>query len=199
VVGVGSDCGVGHADCAGLLLSSEGTTTNTALRETSTTKPLRALGNRLVGILHGCLRHHTHCSEHTAKTPKPLDKLRPWDVYKGRCRRRCRFSEYVANGESTTCIFAGSSKRRAGFLSLQTLLQENVTGGEKQRFLTLGNPPGPPGHKFSRAGENFDYRAESPAWEGRFFRERPACRAPMSIRARYARMGCPRDHGIGCG
>jgi len=27
---------------------------------------LRALGNRLVGILHGCLRHHTYYSEHTA-------------------------------------------------------------------------------------------------------------------------------------
>ena len=27
---------------------------------------LRALGNRLVGILHGCLRHHTVYSEHTA-------------------------------------------------------------------------------------------------------------------------------------
>jgi hypothetical protein len=27
---------------------------------------LRALGNRLVGILHGCLRHHTAHSEHTA-------------------------------------------------------------------------------------------------------------------------------------
>ena len=27
---------------------------------------LRALGNRLVGILHGCLRHHTLYSEHTA-------------------------------------------------------------------------------------------------------------------------------------
>jgi transposase len=27
---------------------------------------LRALGNRLVGILHGCLRHHTHYSEYTA-------------------------------------------------------------------------------------------------------------------------------------
>ena len=27
---------------------------------------LRALGNRLVGILHGCLRHHTIYSEHTA-------------------------------------------------------------------------------------------------------------------------------------
>jgi hypothetical protein len=27
---------------------------------------LRALGNRLVDILHGCLRHHTPYSEHTA-------------------------------------------------------------------------------------------------------------------------------------
>ena len=27
---------------------------------------LRALGNRLVGILHGCLRHHTKYDEHTA-------------------------------------------------------------------------------------------------------------------------------------
>lgn len=29
-------------------------------------KALRALANRLVGILHGCLRHHTPYSEHTA-------------------------------------------------------------------------------------------------------------------------------------
>ena len=27
---------------------------------------LRALGNRLVGILHGCLRHHTRYDEHLA-------------------------------------------------------------------------------------------------------------------------------------
>ena len=27
---------------------------------------LRALGNRLVGILHGCLEHHTRYDEHTA-------------------------------------------------------------------------------------------------------------------------------------
>ena len=27
---------------------------------------LRALGNRLVGILHGCLRHHAVYNEHTA-------------------------------------------------------------------------------------------------------------------------------------
>ncbi len=29
-------------------------------------RALRALGNRLVGILHGCLRHHTLYDEHTA-------------------------------------------------------------------------------------------------------------------------------------
>lgn len=29
-------------------------------------RALRALGNRLVGILHGCLRHHTMYDEHTA-------------------------------------------------------------------------------------------------------------------------------------
>ena len=29
-------------------------------------RALRALGNRLVGILHGCLRHHTVYDEHTA-------------------------------------------------------------------------------------------------------------------------------------
>ena len=29
-------------------------------------RALRALGNRLVGILHGCLRHHTPYDEHTA-------------------------------------------------------------------------------------------------------------------------------------
>jgi hypothetical protein len=34
---------------------------------------LRALGNRLVGILHGCLRHHTHYDDHTAWTHR-LDK-----------------------------------------------------------------------------------------------------------------------------
>ena len=47
---------------------------------------LRALANRLVGILHGCLRHHTP----TTRTPPgstkphptatPLDALEPWDV-----------------------------------------------------------------------------------------------------------------------
>ena len=45
---------------------------------------LRALGNRLVGILHGCLRHHTAYDEHKAwahRQPAPqLDTLRPWDV-----------------------------------------------------------------------------------------------------------------------
>jgi hypothetical protein len=29
-------------------------------------KALRALGNRLIGILHGCLRHHTTYNETTA-------------------------------------------------------------------------------------------------------------------------------------
>ena len=29
-------------------------------------RALRALSNRLVGILHGCLRHHTAYDEHTA-------------------------------------------------------------------------------------------------------------------------------------
>ncbi|HSS23338.1 MAG TPA: IS110 family transposase, partial [Mycobacterium sp.] len=29
-------------------------------------KALRALGNRLVGILHGCLRHHTPYNERAA-------------------------------------------------------------------------------------------------------------------------------------
>ena len=50
-------------------------------------KALRAVANRLVGILHGCLRHGTLYDEHTAwpalnhtKTSKPLDTLRPWDV-----------------------------------------------------------------------------------------------------------------------
>ena len=42
---------------------------------------LRALGNRLVGILHGCLRHRTPYSEHTAqgtiaKSPTPLDAMK---------------------------------------------------------------------------------------------------------------------------
>jgi transposase len=48
---------------------------------------LRALGNRLVGILHGCLHHHSHYDEHTAwahrqtpNTEQRLDNLRPWDV-----------------------------------------------------------------------------------------------------------------------
>lgn len=33
---------------------------------------LRALGNRLVGILHGCLRHHTHYDEHQAWAHRQL-------------------------------------------------------------------------------------------------------------------------------
>ena len=34
---------------------------------------LRALGNRLVGILHGCLRHHTTYSEHKAWAHRQTD------------------------------------------------------------------------------------------------------------------------------
>src|SRR6476646_9404031 len=55
---------------------------------------LRALGNRLVGILHGCHRHHTASSEDTAKSPKPLDKLGPWDV--------CRVSNFVSYDDALT-------------------------------------------------------------------------------------------------
>jgi transposase len=39
---------------------------------------LRALGNRLVGILHGCLRHHTAYNEHTAwahRQPSPSTQV----------------------------------------------------------------------------------------------------------------------------
>ena len=47
-------------------------------------RALRALANRLVGILHGCLRHHTLYDEHTAwghRAPtSPLDTNHPWDV-----------------------------------------------------------------------------------------------------------------------
>ena len=44
---------------------------------------LRALANRLVGILHGCLTNQTHYNEHThgpTVTPRPLDNLEPWDI-----------------------------------------------------------------------------------------------------------------------
>jgi len=47
-------------------------------------RALRALGNRLVGLLHGCLRHQTLYDEHIdwahRHTNKPLDTHRPWDV-----------------------------------------------------------------------------------------------------------------------
>ena len=46
-------------------------------------RALRALANRLVGILHGCLRHHTPYDEHTAWAHRhntPLDTNHPWDV-----------------------------------------------------------------------------------------------------------------------
>ncbi len=38
---------------------------------------LRALGNRLVGILHGCLTHQTHYDEHTAWAHRPESNLNP--------------------------------------------------------------------------------------------------------------------------
>jgi transposase len=38
-------------------------------------KALRALGNRLVGILHGCLRHRTLYDEHTAWAHRPENDL----------------------------------------------------------------------------------------------------------------------------
>ena len=46
-------------------------------------RALRALANRLVGILHGCLRHGTLYDEHTAwahRTESLLDNYGPWDV-----------------------------------------------------------------------------------------------------------------------
>ena len=41
-------------------------TTGTAPPDDLHHQALRALGNRLVGILHGCLRHHSTYDEHTA-------------------------------------------------------------------------------------------------------------------------------------
>ena len=45
---------------------------------------LRALANRLVGILHGCVRHPTPTTDtppgHTDNPRRRLDTLRPWDV-----------------------------------------------------------------------------------------------------------------------
>ncbi|MCB1260006.1 MAG: IS110 family transposase [Acidimicrobiales bacterium] len=38
-------------------------------------KALRALGNRLVGILHGCLHHHNTYDEHTAWAHRPENNL----------------------------------------------------------------------------------------------------------------------------
>lgn len=46
-------------------------------------RALRALANRLVGILHGCLRHQTLYDDTPpgdTDNKKPLDNLRPWDV-----------------------------------------------------------------------------------------------------------------------
>lgn len=43
-------------------------------------KALRALANRWVGILHGCLRHHTPYDEHTAWAHRPENDLNPHDT-----------------------------------------------------------------------------------------------------------------------
>ena len=52
-------------------------------------RALRALANRLVGILHGCLRHHTLYDEHTAwGTPPPTRRLTP--TARGMSRRAPR-------------------------------------------------------------------------------------------------------------
>ena len=53
---------------------------------------LRQLANRLVGILHGCLKTHTPYNEHTAwnhhiQRP-PLDTRRTWDVCRFRASRK---------------------------------------------------------------------------------------------------------------
>ena len=50
-------------------------------------RALRALANRLVGILHGCLRHHTLYDEHTAWAHRtPTRRLTP--TARGMSRRR---------------------------------------------------------------------------------------------------------------
>ena len=59
------------------------TTTRCAPAKIGHHAALRQLGNRLVGILHGCLKTGTHYDEHTAwaTTHRPqLDTQEPWDV-----------------------------------------------------------------------------------------------------------------------
>jgi hypothetical protein len=41
-------------------------------------RALRALANRLVGLLHGCLKHGTLYDEHTAWAPEPQSLLDNW-------------------------------------------------------------------------------------------------------------------------
>jgi hypothetical protein len=51
------------------LTTSPGARTFYDMRRTNSDlhhQALRTLGNRLVGILHGCLRHHVLYDEHTA-------------------------------------------------------------------------------------------------------------------------------------
>ncbi len=54
-----------HRPVAGDTASAPTTTANET-EEPPTTKALKALANRLVGILHGCLTHHVTYQEQTA-------------------------------------------------------------------------------------------------------------------------------------
>ena len=66
---------------------------------------LRALGNRLVGILHGCLRHHTAYSEHTAWAHRQItpSRLTTYDPGMSRAVHRCCGSaNYVVTGVNVT-------------------------------------------------------------------------------------------------
>jgi hypothetical protein len=46
-----------------------------ACRRRGASQALRALGNRLVGILHGCLTHHVAYDEMTAWAYRPKNEL----------------------------------------------------------------------------------------------------------------------------
>ena len=57
---------------------------------------LRALGNRLVGILHGCLRHHTPYDEHTAwATPHASGGLTTYGPGMSRTVRLCMIGRQI--------------------------------------------------------------------------------------------------------
>jgi len=58
---------------------------------------LRALGNRLVGILHGCLRHHTTYSEHTAWAHRQITQAASQVTTLGCLHSRCSGGHTVSN------------------------------------------------------------------------------------------------------